>query len=48
MAYQPVDPKPSFPALEGAHGMNRQARNRRKLLLRESCGLAECLQLRGK
>ena len=27
---------PSFPALQRAHGMDRQARNRRELLLRES------------
>jgi hypothetical protein len=27
---------PSFPALQSAHGMDRKARNRRELLLRES------------
>ena len=32
---------PSFPALQRAHGMDRKARNRRELLLRESRRLAE-------
>jgi hypothetical protein len=35
---------PSFPALQRAHGMDRKARNRRKLLLREARSLAECFQ----
>ena len=39
---------PSFPALQRAHGMDRQARNRRELLLREACGLAERLELRAE
>ena len=34
---------PSFPALQRAHGMDRKTRNRRELLLREACGLAEGL-----
>jgi hypothetical protein len=38
----------SFPALQRAHGMNRQARNRRELLLREAGSLAERLELRAK
>ena len=39
---------PSFPALQRAHGMDRQARNRRELLLREARSLAERLELRAK
>ena len=39
---------PSFPALQRAHGMDRQARNRRELLLREARRLAERLELRAK
>jgi hypothetical protein len=37
-----------FPALERADGMDRQARDRRKLLLRKACSLAERLELRPK
>ncbi len=39
---------PSFAALQRAHGMNRQARNCRELLLRKAGSLAERLELRGK
>ena len=39
---------PSFPALQRAHGMDRQARNRRELLLREARRLAERFELRAK
>ena len=39
---------PSFPALQRAHGMDRQARNRRELLLREARSLAERFELRAK
>ena len=39
---------PAFPALQRAHGMDRQARNRRELLLREARSLAERLELRAK
>ena len=37
---------PPFAALQRAHGMDRQPRNRRELLLREARRVAECLQLR--
>ena len=36
---------PSFAALERAHGMDRQPRNRRELLLSEPGSLAERLEL---
>ena len=39
---------PPFPALQRAHGMDRQARNRRELLLREARSLAERFELRAK
>ena len=39
---------PSFPALQGAHGVDRQARNRRQFLLRETRGLAERFELRAE
>jgi RNA polymerase sigma-70 factor (ECF subfamily) len=39
---------PSFPALQRAHGMDRKARNRRELLLREARSLAERFELRAK
>jgi hypothetical protein len=39
---------PPFPALQRAHGMNRQACNGRELLLREAGGLAERFELRAK
>jgi hypothetical protein len=39
---------PSFPALQRAHGMNRQARNRRELFLREAGRLAEHFELRAE
>ena len=39
---------PSLPALQRAHGMDRKARNRRELLLREARSLAERLELRAK
>ena len=39
---------PSFPALQRAHGMDRQARNRREFFLREARSLAERLELRAK
>ena len=39
---------PAFPALQRAHGMDRQARNRRELLLREARRLAERLELRAE
>ena len=42
-----VGPSP-LPALQRAHGMNRQTRNRRELLLREARGLAERFELRAK
>ena len=38
----------SLPALQRTHGMDRQARNRRELLLREACGLAERFELRAE
>ena len=39
---------PSFPALQRAHGMRRQTRDRRELFLREARSLAERLELRPK
>ena len=39
---------PSFPALQRTHGMDRQARNRRELFLREARSLAERFELRPK
>ena len=39
---------PSFPPLERAHGMDREAGNRRELFLREARRFPEPLQLRPK
>ena len=39
---------PAFPALQRAHGMDREPRNGRELLLGESRRLAERLELRAK
>ena len=39
---------PALPALQRADGMDRQARNRRELLLREARRLAERFELRAK
>ena len=39
---------PSFPALQRAHRMDRQARNRRELFLREARRLAERFELRAE
>ena len=39
---------PALPTLERAHGMDRQPRNCRELLLRESRRFAERLELRAK
>jgi hypothetical protein len=39
---------PSFPALQRAHGLGRQTRNRRELLLREARSLAERFELGAK
>ena len=39
---------PTLPALERAHGMDRKARNRRELLLREARSVAERFELRTK
>ena len=39
---------PSFATFERADGMNRQARNRRKFLLREAGRLPERLQVRAE
>jgi len=39
---------PPFPALERAHGMDRQTRNRRELFLREARRFPEPLELRAK
>jgi hypothetical protein len=39
---------PSFPTLQRAHRMHRQARNRRELFLRKARPLAECSELRAE
>ena len=39
---------PPFAPLQGAHGLYREARNRRQLLLREAGGFAKRLQVRPK
>ena len=39
---------PPLAALQRAHGMDRQARNRRELFLREARGLAQRFELRAK
>jgi hypothetical protein len=39
---------PSLAALEGAYGMNGEARDRRQFFLRETCGFAEPFQVRAE
>ena len=39
---------PPLPALEGAHGMNGEARDSRQFFLRETCGFAKPFQVRAK
>ena len=39
---------PAFPALQRAHGMDGQARNRRELLLGEARRFAERFELRAE
>jgi hypothetical protein len=39
---------PTFAPFQRAHGMHRQARNGRELLLREACSLAQPFELRTK